>query len=109
MPSTRGNSGAILGQLLTGVAMDIGDRVTVAPGQLALAVRAGARAAREAVSEPRAGTMLSVISAFAEALEQREEVHDIRAWFAQTLAVARKAGFSTSSDRVQVTPMAQSA
>lgn len=87
----RGNSGAILGQFLTGVAMSIGDRVAVAPGQLALAVRAGARSAREAVSEPREGTMLSVITAFAEALEHRDEVHDIKAWFAHALAVARKA------------------
>lgn len=87
----RGNSGAILGQFLTGVALNIGDRVAVAPGQLALAVRAGARAAREAVSEPREGTMLSVISAFAEALEHRDEVHDIKAWFTHALTVARKA------------------
>ena len=87
----RGNSGAILGQFLTGVAMHIGDRVAVAPSQLAQAVRAGARAAREAVSDPREGTMLSVISAFAEALEQRDEVHDIKAWFAHALGVARKA------------------
>ncbi len=87
----RGNSGAILGQFLTGIASSIGDRVAVAPGQLALAVRAGARAAREAVSEPREGTMLSVISAFAEALEHHDEVYDIKAWFAHALAVARKA------------------
>ncbi len=87
----RGNSGAILGQFLTGIAANMGDRVAVAPHQLALAVRAGARAAREAVSEPREGTMFSVITAFAEALEHREEVHDIKAWFAHALAVARNA------------------
>ncbi len=87
----RGNSGAILAQFLTGMAAGIGDRVAVAPGQLALAVRAGAQSAREAVSEPREGTMLSVISAFAEALEHRDEVQDLKAWFAHALEVARKA------------------
>ncbi|HWU78327.1 MAG TPA: DegV family protein [Rhodanobacter sp.] len=87
----RGNSGAILAQFLTGMAAGIGDRVAVAPGQLALAVRAGATSAREAVSDPREGTMLSVISAFAGALDPRDEVHDIKAWFAPALEVARKA------------------
>ncbi|MEO6800870.1 MAG: DAK2 domain-containing protein [Rhodanobacter sp.] len=42
----RGNSRAILAPFLTGVAMHLGDRVAVAPGQLALAVRAGARPQR---------------------------------------------------------------
>lgn len=87
----RGNSGAILAQFLTGTAMGIGDCVTIAPGQFALAVRAGAQSAREAVAEPREGTMLSVISAFAEALEPALEVHDIKAWFASALLAARKA------------------
>jgi DegV family protein with EDD domain len=87
----RGNSGVILAQFLTGTAAGIGDRVAVAPRQLALAVRAGAQSAREAVSDPREGTMLSVISAFAEALDSRDEVHDIKAWFAHALEVARKA------------------
>ena len=87
----RGNSGAILAQFLAGVATGIGDRVAVTPAQFALAVRTGAKAAREAVADPREGTMLSVISAFADALEHRDEVHDIRAWFAHALEVARKA------------------
>lgn len=87
----RGNSGAILAQFLTGVAGGIGDCRVVAPGQLALAVRAGADAAREAVAEPCEGTMLSVISAFAEALEDHAEVRDLRAWFSAALERARHA------------------
>lgn len=87
----RGNSGAILAQFLTGVAGGIGDSVVVAPGQLALAVRAGANAAREAVAEPCEGTMLSVISAFAEALEAHPEIHDLKAWFSAALERARRA------------------
>jgi DegV family protein with EDD domain len=87
----RGNSGAILAQFLTGVAGDIGDSVVVAPGQLALAVRAGANAAREAVAEPCEGTMLSVISAFADALDPHPEIHDLKGWFSAALERARRA------------------
>lgn len=87
----RGNSGAILAQFLTGVAGDLGDLIAVAPARLAQAVRAGARAAREAVAEPREGTMLSVIAAFAESLEARDDVRDLRAWFEAALERARRA------------------
>ncbi|MCP1374761.1 DegV family protein [Dyella lutea] len=87
----RGNSGAILAQFLTGVASDLGDRIAVAPARLAQAVQAGARAAREAVAEPREGTMLSVIAAFAESLEASEDVRDPRAWFGAALERARRA------------------
>lgn len=87
----RGNSGAILAQFLTGMAAAIGDRVTVRPEQLALAVRAGAQSAREAVAEPREGTILSVIAAFAEALEPHADVRDFGHWFAPALQRARRA------------------
>jgi len=87
----RGNSGAILAQFLTGVASGIGDRMAVAPAQLAQAVRAGSRAAREAVAEPEEGTMLSVIAAFAEALEDRPGIRDLQAWFMAALERARRA------------------
>ncbi len=87
----RGNSGAILAQFLTGVAGDLGDRMAVAPARLAQAVQAGARAAREAVAEPREGTMLSVIAAFAESLDTRGDVHDLRTWFGVALERTRRA------------------
>ncbi len=87
----RGNSGAILAQFLTGVAGAIGDHMAVAPAQLAQAVRAGSRAARDAVAEPREGTMLSVIAAFAEALDERPGIRDLHAWFSAALERARRA------------------
>ena len=65
----RGNYGAILAQFFTGVAEKLGDRHAVDPGDLAGAVRAGATSARQAMADPREGTILSVIGAFAEALE----------------------------------------
>lgn len=87
----RGNSGAILAQFLTGVAASIGDRAAIAPEHLARAVRAGSLSARGAVSEPREGTILSVIHAFAEALEPRSDVADLGRWFAPALERARRA------------------
>ncbi len=89
--SARGNSGAILAQFFIGVAEAAGPEVAIAPAQLARAIGAGARSARQALSEPREGTILSVIAAFAESLEQRGEVADVRLWFARALAQARQA------------------
>ena len=87
----RGNSGAILAQFLAGTADHIGQRGAITPAELALAVRAGSRSARMAVMEPREGTILSVISAFVDALEPRDDVTDVDRWFAPALACARRA------------------
>jgi len=87
----RGNSGAILAQFFTGVAERLGDRVAIEPGVLADAVRAGSDSARQALSDPREGTILSVISAFADKLDGGPGVRDVRRWFAPALAQARRA------------------
>ena len=87
----RGNSGAILAQFLNGVAEGIGDRVAIGPADLAAAVRAGSASARHALSDPREGTILSVISAFADTLQPQGPVHDVGRWFAPALAQARRA------------------
>jgi hypothetical protein len=87
----RGNSGAILAQFFTGIAESIGSRAAIEPEYLAWAVRAGALSARQALSEPREGTILSVITAFAESLEPNRQVTDIRRWFAPALEKARQA------------------
>jgi hypothetical protein len=88
----RGNSGAILAQFFTGVAEGLGDQVAVEPGDLAGAVQAGARSARQAMSDPREGTILSVIGAFATALQaQPGRPLSARLWFAPALEQARRA------------------
>lgn len=87
----RGNSGAILAQFLTGVAAGLADRVSIEPEHLAHAVRAGSRAARSAVAQPREGTILSVIAAFADALEPRRDVANLTHWYANALECARRA------------------
>ena len=104
----RGNSGAILAQFLQGVSEAIGTRRTVTPAVLAEASATGSRLAREALADPREGTILSVIAAFAAALEESvaRGARDFRSSFAaahqrahraldetpQQLAVLRQAG-----------------
>lgn len=87
----RGNSGAILAQFFTGVAESIGNRAAIEPGTMARAIRAGALSARQALADPREGTILSVISAFADSLDPDHRVDDMRGWFAPALEKARKA------------------
>jgi DegV family protein with EDD domain len=65
----RGNSGAILAQFLQGVGEVAASERVLTATRLAEAARAGSDQAREALADPREGTILSVIRAFADALE----------------------------------------
>lgn len=87
----RGNSGAILAQFFAGVAESVATRATLTQRELALAVRHGAASARQAVMEPREGTMLSVIAAFADGLDAEAPAASVRDWFATALQRARDA------------------
>lgn len=87
----RGNSGAILAQFLQGMAEAVGSARVLDTASLAEAVRRGAQAARQALSEPREGTILSVIHAFSESLHHGHGKHDLGVWFAQALARTREA------------------
>ncbi len=86
----RGNSGAILAQFLTGVAEAAGSARALEPEALARAIRAGAASARQALSEPREGTIISVIAAFAEALEHPGG-GSLGDWFRRGLEHSRRA------------------
>src|SRR5690606_21487257 len=85
----RGNSGAILAQFLHGVAEVAGPGGELTLPLLSRAVDAGASQARSALAEPREGTILSVIRAFADAAAQ--PAADVRSWFSHALARARAA------------------
>ncbi|MGL6291627.1 MAG: DegV family protein [Silanimonas sp.] len=98
----RGNSGAILAQFFSGLADAVGSRASLDRRGLAEAARAASRSARSAMAEPKEGTMISVIHAFAEALAQaaerdaaaagvRDEDRTLRPWFESALAQARLA------------------
>jgi uncharacterized protein len=86
----RGNSGAILAQFFTGLAEAAGPAPTLDAPAFARAVRAGALSARQALSEPREGTILSVIAAFAEALDTRGGV-GLAEWYRRALENSRRA------------------
>lgn len=89
----RGNSGAILAQFLQGVSEALAGARRLRADDLAAAAALGAAQARAAVAEPREGTMLSVIAAFAAALERTRAAGsgDLRQTFAHALAAARQA------------------
>ena len=90
----RGNSGAILAQFFSGLSEAVGARSSLSRRDLAEAAAAAARSARGSMAEPREGTMLSVISAFAEGLAQAAESREcaeLKAWFESALGRAREA------------------
>ena len=70
LDGARGNSGAILAQFLLGVGDQLGQLARLTASDVAAAVAAGAAYARESMTEPRAGTILTVIADFANELDR---------------------------------------
>ena len=66
----RGNAGVILSQFFRGLARALDGRQEASPGDLAVALAEGARAAYKAVSQPAEGTILTVGRAAAEAAQR---------------------------------------
>ena len=89
----RGNSGAILAQFLCGASQALQGSERLSAGALAAALHEGAEQARGAVADPREGTILSVIGAFARAFAQQIEPSrdDLRGAFERALVTAREA------------------
>ncbi|MDI1254114.1 DegV family protein [Thermomonas sp.] len=89
----RGNSGAIMAQFLFGLAEHARNAPVLDARALAAAVRGGADSARAALAHPVEGTIVSVISAFADALDEaaRQQPESPRRGFAQALQRARRA------------------
>ena len=63
----RGNSGTILSQILKGMCIVIGDQKEINVKILSKAIAKGSEVAYQAVTKPKEGTILTVISAMAEA------------------------------------------
>ncbi len=68
LDSSRGNSGAIVAQFFQGLSDAAGEFTQFTPRTYSEAVRLGSEYAHDALSNPREGTILSVISAYADAL-----------------------------------------
>ncbi len=92
LDGARGNSGAILAQFLLGVGDRAGPSAELTAEGFAQAVTAGAAYARESLAEPREGTILTVLTDFAAALEAgvRNGERDFRPLFREALATARE-------------------
>ena len=71
LDGARGNSGAIFAQFLHGLAGGIGRRDDVSSDEFADAARSGADSAYGALADPREGTILSVLRAWARELGRR--------------------------------------
>jgi len=93
LDGARGNSGAILAQFLLGVGDRAGHLEAIDAEQFAAAVIDGASYARDAMTEPREGTILTVLSDFAHEVREQVATHgvrDFRHLFGQALQRARR-------------------
>jgi DegV family protein with EDD domain len=68
LDGARGNSGAIMAQFFQGISDSAGDLSRFTPYTFAKAVTTGSDYAHDAMSNPREGTILSVIAAFAASI-----------------------------------------
>jgi DegV family protein with EDD domain len=92
LDGARGNSGAIFAQFLHGLAESMGNRVSVTPKEFVAAARRGTEAAQQALAQPVEGTILSVLRAWAAALEeQAAKIHDFGELLGRALERAREA------------------
>jgi DegV family protein with EDD domain len=99
LDGARGNSGAILAQFLLGLGDSAGPLPVLTTDQFATALNAGATYARDSLSEPREGTVLTVISEFAREavrLATTQKLDDFVALFKQGLSVARQSLVGTA-------------
>lgn len=77
LDSARGNSGAIVAQFFQGVS-DAGEQLgRFSTHTFAKAVAQGSEYARDALADPREGTILSVINTFAQSLQRQTSADDI--------------------------------
>lgn len=81
LDGARGNSGAILAQFFLGVGDKLGHLGRLSPDDFADGVHGGADYARDSLSDPREGTILTVLTDFAHEVQavRREGVRDFRA------------------------------
>ena len=82
LDGARGNSGAIVAQFFQGVSDATGDISRFTTHTFGKAIEQGSEYAHDAIAEPREGTILSVIGAFAAAMrqhavEKKEERFDV--------------------------------
>lgn len=92
LAGAQGNSGVIIAQFFQGLREGIGDGVHITADRFAVAMRHAAARARQALAQPREGTILTVMSDVAEHLSSccRERVGDFRTLLDEGLHAARR-------------------
>lgn len=92
LDGARGNSGAILAQFLLGLGDAVGHLARISPAEFVGALAKGAAYARDALAQPREGTLLTVLREFALAAEAHlPQTEDFRGLFAGALVRVRGA------------------
>ena len=92
LDGARGNSGAILAQFLLGLGDSTGHLARISTGEFASALRKGATYARDALAQPREGTILTVLREFSLAAEaQVPHSSGFRSLFTNSLSRVREA------------------
>jgi len=91
LDGARGNSGAILAQFFLGLCDQLGHLGRLSCEDFADAVRGGAAYARESLTEPRDGTILTVLMDFAREVQgvRREGLRDFRAMLRRGVRAAQ--------------------
>jgi len=98
LDGARGNSGAIIAQFFLGLGDACGGLRLITTETFVDAVQRGSDYARDALSEPREGTILSVLSTFAAELREiRDRGHDFATLLEQGLGRARQALAETTN------------
>lgn len=93
----KGNSGAILAQFLCGFAEGVKDMTRLTPSDFARVASLAAHRSCEAISDPKDGTIISVIKDWAVHLSSREhEYKDFHHIFSDSLVYARKSMKATT-------------
>ncbi len=91
LAGAQGNSGVILAQFFQGLREGIGDGVHVTVDRFVAAMRHAACRARQALAQPREGTILTVMSDVAEHLDaHHEKARDFRTLLDEGLRAARR-------------------
>jgi uncharacterized protein len=99
LDGARGNSGAILAQFLLGLADKAGPQPALSACEFASAAATGAAYAREALSQPLEGTLLTVLRDFADALQAQTKADPTAAFrpvYSAALARARRSLAATT-------------
>jgi len=92
LDGARGNSGTILAQFFFGLGDGVGHLARISTGEFAIALRMGANYARDALAQPREGTILTVLHEFSLAAEaQVPHSSGFPSLFSNSLIRAREA------------------